>query len=591
MSQSLLQKAAHAALPWGDAPLPVEAGDPEVVELIVKNKASLLAMSKRHGEAMAAPALAEALEQERSRFNAMRGEFERIRVDLEEHGVRTILFKSTGLYPSFAFLSSNLDVLIEPGKGELARQRLHTLGYTELLNVEEPDKYLFRRFPDDGTLDTFHLHDAVGWGVPFVEVEDVWANARPAEDDPEILVPGPREALLTTLAHWFYEDKELSLQNMFFVADALRKLETPLDEAATAARARGWEDGFYAALHIFDRAWQDIFGVPGMSDVHRGLVDGAIANMDGSMRGTIDSVTYGGKAPATIPFIKNKIVYYQKIMRDPQRSFTRRLGDVTKTLLWAVRWKLHLRPQKPMLVTFSGCDGSGKTIQAEKLVEVLDTCDIRNRIVWSRGASSKGMGALIRIGKAVFGKKGGDVPAGGSESDKIAGRRDALDSPLRRRLFAFFVGCELAWIYAVKVRWQLLRGNVVICDRYVYDAAADLAVMAGIDAEEACKLLSGLFAICPRPAIAFLLDVDEEEALRRKPDEGDAQHLAEARRAFHVIASERGMHTIAAGNSIEAVFQVAHKRVLERFYSRYRTVLNWLLASDPGQLNPGKWRA
>jgi len=592
----LLEVAAAIADPWGERPLPAaDAIDyPAVAELLVANKASFLTMHRRYGAALDMSPLAPWLEAERARFHAIRREFERVRLDLEAHGVRTVLFKSTGLFPSFPFLSSNLDVLIDPGKGDLARRRLHALGYTELLNVEEPDKYLFRRFPLDGTLDTFHLHEAVGWGVPFVDVEDIWAGARPAQDDPEILVPAPREALLITTAHWFYEDKELSLQNLFFVADALRKLDVTLDSVAEAAALRGWSDGFFAGLQVFDDAWRLLFGASALSERDRELVSSRLRRVGHGMRAALGSVSFGGSRPATVPFLRNKVIYYEKIMRDPARPVGRRLFDVGRTLLWAVRWKLHLRPQKPMLVTVSGCDGSGKTLQVERLREVLRTCDIRVETVWSRGASSRGMGWLIRVAKRVFGVK---EPAAGAAADepgeaaRIAQRRRALSGPLRRRLFAFFLGLELAFVYAVRVRWLLLRGNVVICDRYVYDAAVDVAVAAAIDGREARDLLAGLFAVCPKPDLAFLLDVTEEDALRRKPDEGDVAHLAEGRRAFHALAHACGLRTVDAHATIDEVYEKLHRESLNLFYGRYRTVLNWLLASDPAQLNPGKWRA
>ena len=66
----------------------------------------------------------------------------------------------------------------------------------------------------------------------------------------------------------------------------------------------------------------------------------------------------------------------------------RKLGDFVATLQWAARLKLRVRSQPPLLVTLSGCDGSGKTAQAERFKQVLDTCELRSKILWARGASS-----------------------------------------------------------------------------------------------------------------------------------------------------------------------------------------------------------
>ena len=250
----LLTTAARIANPNGDGELPRLRDEEyaEVGRILLANHVSMIGVAARYGGSLRPAPLQRLLDEERARFDAQREEFERIRIDFEKPGVRTMLFKSTGLAPSFPHLSSNLDVLVSPGMGDLGRQRLHELGYVELLNVEEPAKYLFRRFLGDGSCLTFHLHEQVGWGVQFLDTEPVWQNATVADDDVGVMIPGAEEALLITVAHWFYEDKMLTLQNLFLTADALCKLPAGIVSAAEHARARGWLDGFCAALIIFD---------------------------------------------------------------------------------------------------------------------------------------------------------------------------------------------------------------------------------------------------------------------------------------------------------------------------------------------------
>lgn len=90
--------------------------------------------------------------------------------------------------------------------------------------------------------------------MPFVDTESIWENARCAEDDPEILIPGPEESALITLAHWFYEDKALSLGNLFYTKAALRERSGTLSNLAETAASRGWEQGFYCELKIFNES-------------------------------------------------------------------------------------------------------------------------------------------------------------------------------------------------------------------------------------------------------------------------------------------------------------------------------------------------
>jgi thymidylate kinase len=262
------------------------------------------------------------------------------------------------------------------------------------------------------------------------------------------------------------------------------------------------------------------------------------------------------------------------------------------TLLWAVRWKLHLRSQRPLLVSVSGCDGAGKTVHVDRLAAAFDACDVRRRVVWARGASSRFVAPLLWIGKRLApGPRGDAGDAGGKatqdgEAERFRRRRAALSRPLARRAFAFVFALDLAWTYGVLTRARLLAGEVVICDRYVYDALVDYTLFTGVALDAFSWPLRWLERISPRPHVRLLLDVDPEEALRRKPEEGDAAHLAAARDAFARIAASRGLDTLPADEGIEEIQRRIARLALDAFYERYGTLLNALLWSNPSQLNP-----
>jgi hypothetical protein len=304
--------------------------------------------------------------------------------------VETMVFKSTGAPPSFHYLSSNLDILVPDGRAPIGRKILAEMGYVELLNVEEPRKFLFRRFTGDGSSFAFHLHEVVGWGVPFLDNRPMWARARAAADDPHILIPGPSEGLLVTLAHWFYEDKALSLGNLLLTANALCSLDEALAEPAAHARRRGWEEGFWGALCIFDEAWKRLYDEPLLSAEQRTELEHAPVRYAELRARLLPLVSYGEHdVPALIPFKANKIAYYRKVMRDSGRPIDRKLGDVMNTLFWAVRWRFHVRSQPALLVTLSGCDGSGKSLQGAargRLRRATRVHQVGARVLARRGA-------------------------------------------------------------------------------------------------------------------------------------------------------------------------------------------------------------
>jgi len=583
-----LRAAARITNPWAPAPL-TSLSDEELVVAagtLRRQKVSLMALRHIHGNSVLETPLAGYIDRDRDRYREERGEYETVRRRLDAEDINSMLFKSVGLFPSFHYLSSNLDVIVPDGQAEAVRRHLVELGYVELLNVEEPRKRLFRRFPGDGRSFAFHLHEVVGWGVPFLDNAALWGNARHPEDDPDILIPAPREALLITTAHWFYEDKELSLGNLLMTASALRQYEGPLADAAALAAACGWEEGFWGACDVFERAWHHVYEEPFLTEERREEVSDALRRFPVVRDAVLPQVRYEARTPARVPFLRNKLVYYRKVLTDPSRKLRRRLRDAGETFLWAVRWKLHVRSQRPVLITLSGCDGSGKTLQSDRLRGAFDTCDVRNAGVWARGASSRFMSVCIRVGKELRRSDQSAAPPAG-EAARFEDRRRSLGgSSVTRGVFAFLYALDLAWPYVIKPRLLMAAGKVVICDRYVYDALVDYTLYTGDAIDALPGPLRWLERAAARPRVLVLLDVDPAEALRRKPEEGAVTHLEQARGAFTVLAGRHGLEVIAPGPGPEDVQQRLARAALDAFYERYGTFLNGLLWSNPGQLNP-----
>ncbi len=589
-----LRLAAHLANP--ECALDLRALDAEsltkAATLLEKQKVSFIPIAARFGDAVAGTALAEFVARDHARYDAERQEFERIRLAFARERIEAMVFKSTGLPPSFHYLSSNLDILVRQGCSKPARRILNDMGYVELLNVEEPLKFLFRRFAGDGSSFAFHLHEQVGWGVPFLDNEPVWAHARHPDDDPDILIPGVSEGLLVTLAHWFYEDKALSLGNLFLTANALRTMTDPLAEPAIHARRRGWEEGFWGALCIFDEAWKRLFDSAMLSTEQRAEIERAPARYAKVRADLLPQVRYGeNNVAAVIPFRANKVAYYRKVMRDMGRPLEHRLADVVDTLAWAVRWKLHVRSQPALLVTLSGIDGSGKSVQADRLRAAFETCDVRVRPIWARGASSRSVGAIMRVGKRLLGGGSGDSNVASAttmkrnETERFAERRRRLQNPFARWVFSVVYATDLFWPYVWQTRRALLNGNVVICDRHICDALADYALFTGTDPANPPLSLKVLHTMIPRPQVAILLDVDAEEALRRKPEEGSSEHLAIARHMLLNLAQARRMTVVGGTSTADEIQRSVARTALTEFYARYSTLINWLLRSNPGQMN------
>jgi thymidylate kinase len=147
---------------------------------------------------------------------------------------------------------------------------------------------------------------------------------------------------------------------------------------------------------------------------------------------------------------------------------------------------------------------------------------------------------------------------------------------------------DLVWPYVVETRRALISGNVVVCDRYIGDAMVDYALFTATDAARPPLALRILRALAPRPQVAAVLDVEPAEALRRKPEEGSTTYLEMSRRMFLDLAQAHHMSIMDAGSSADDVQRQLARSALHEFYRRYSTLINWLLRSNPGQMNPRK---
>ena len=92
---------------------------------------------------------------------------------------------------------------------------------------------------------------------------------------------------------------------------------------------------------------------------------------------------------------------------------------------------------------------------------------------------------------------------------------------------------------------HLLRGRVVICDRYSLDSAVHLQHRYG-DTRTVRLQLSLISLVSPRPRVHYLLDVRPEVALRRKVDRWSADQLAQRSQLYRALHEMYGAQCVDA---------------------------------------------
>lgn len=543
---------------------------------VLEARASILMSDSRFQDAERAERLA---------GQSLRREYGELRRALLERGVQSILLKSTGLAPSFPYTSDNVDTLVRSADVRPAKEVLRSLGYVELRNIEEPNKWLFRRFRGGESVSAIHLHGVVGWGVAFVDDAVVWRRARPSQDDPLVMIPAPEDAFLVTVAHAFYENKSFKLLDIARMRHCLRDDDLDFESLESIARERGWEDGLAFCLLLCSRLEAGLYGETLVSEAVLARARTIISRNRWLSPQLEKTLKRGqGQFPFQVSFLLVKVLYYHKILRDQQRPLSGRAWDTVSTLAWGVRQKLQVKGQRGMIVSLSGIDGAGKTTHGRALVRAFETSETRARLYWSRFGSSEHKGHDNRDREPECNSV--DI------ASQLARRRRRLQNPMMRtswltvNLIHYIARCNL------HVRVPLLLSTVVVCDRYTYDAIVEIQASlpdGGRWSQSAAWLVTTL---CPRPNVAWLLDVGPEVSVGRQaeqePSEAVCAELERQRSDFQALASANRLRIVATSVDPEETCTEIVRETLLTYYEDYGTVVGAFFLANPSQMNPAR---
>ncbi len=206
--------------------------------------------------------------------------------------------------------------------------------------------------------------------------------------------------------------------------------------------------------------------------------------------------------------------------------------------------------KKQVLITFSGLDGSGKSTQIANLRAALASWRKQTKLL----AFWDDVVVLTRYREGFVHKVYKSEPGIGTPERPVQ-RRDKNV----RRWYLTIARHFLYLLDAIHLRRVISRArhaapDVIVMDRYIYDELANLPLSNAISRAFA----RAISALVPKPDVAFLLDVDPEAAVARKP-EYPVDFMHQARQSYLQLSSLLGHMTVVLPQSInEARQQINH---------------------------------
>lgn len=390
----------------------------------------------------------------------------------------------------------DLDLLVRPAEREAIEAALLAAGFARRGS-------LFVHF-GEGSPEIVELSDAHGWDLPDGELDALFEQARPLPGFAQLVRPAPPHDLLILARRVVGEDGVLDAKRRHRVAQALSEDE----HAWEAARERA-------------EAW------------HARMALAALEH------------AYGGDLPAPAQLLA--AARRERGAASPRRRRLRlRVYEARQALARLPR------PGRGTVIAFSGLDGSGKSSQASTLKENLERLGmeavvVRTRISWddwlwalvprvkrviaplARARLALGRGRA-RTASSSPARPAADTPApdgpaaGGATVVEPAASGDPVrhlreQSTLLTDAWTVAITLANAWSQWRLTYRHLLKGKVVICDRYTLDSLVELRHTYG-EGKDLKPLRAALARLYPKPARAYLLDVTPETSLIRKGEWG-----------------------------------------------------------------------
>jgi thymidylate kinase len=213
------------------------------------------------------------------------------------------------------------------------------------------------------------------------------------------------------------------------------------------------------------------------------------------------------------------------------------------------------------LVCLVGIDGAGKTCHARKLV-AESFLSPRSRYLWLRETNLFFSVPFMTFCRVLGLTEVHHVKNAVRWTEHHYYRNKAVAT-----VWPWIQLMDAVIVIAFTVYIPLVRGFVLVCDRYVHDLLVDL--MADTGSSDLHKRMVGrlMLKLVPQGSLEFLLDADESTILKRKSDVPSMQYLRRRRQLYREIASYLNLPSVDSSQPFDAVQTALTKLIRQAKHS------------------------
>lgn len=198
---------------------------------------------------------------------------------------------------------------------------------------------------------------------------------------------------------------------------------------------------------------------------------------------------------------------------------------------------------KPVMISFMGLDGSGKSTSIEYAYEQLKKQGHKVEIVRAAYVI-KYMSAVIKLGKKILMKKESSPFSGDYRAYLESMRKQAKKGGVYK-IFSFCTTLEFKLQILFNIRLKRMLGTILLVDRYIYDNVVTYAANLGLGEEYMQSALNGKWKHTPRPDKIIYIKTPVEVCCSRKDDIPDPLYLEIRKPLYDAIAQKHDAAIIA----------------------------------------------